>query len=106
MKRLNVDIEDELHTNLKVMSAQTGDTISVVVRVLLEGFFTKNSAEVGVVPKGVPIEDPELDPALKARLLKEQAVKAFNGKELKKCKNGHYIPDGRFKCLEKGCKYA
>lgn len=105
MKPLQIYIPEELLKSLKQRALDEGTTMSDIVRRKLD-IATLTEAYVKTAVFEAPELDPERDHALKARLLKEQAVKAFNGKELKQCKNGHYIPDGRFKCLEKGCKYA
>lgn len=33
-------------------------------------------------------------------------IQATDGKDYSFCKNGHAIPEGRSKCMGKGCKYA
>lgn len=105
MKPLQIYIPEELLKSLKQRALDEGTTMSEIVRRKLDiASLTEAYVHAKVIEPA--LEDPELDPALKARLMKEQAIKAFNGKELKQCKNGHYIPDGRHKCLEKGCKYS
>jgi ParG. len=49
MKRLTVDIEDELHLRLKRVALERGTTASEIVRGLLTAWLTKQEDEHGRV---------------------------------------------------------
>lgn len=110
MKRLNVDIEDKLHTGLKVASAQTGETMSDIVTRCLEDFLTvriepeTTHAEPSIdIPKVIKTPEDALE-AIES--IQETATRAFMGEEIKFCKNGHPMNKFGDRCLDKKCKYA
>ncbi len=49
-KRLTVDLPDELHTNLKVLSAMLGKDMSDLVREMIKDYLKKSKKFKGPVP--------------------------------------------------------
>ena len=103
MKRLNIDLEDELHKELKIKAAENGYTISEYIRSQIE-MLVIHKPDI-VTYKDPPKLSTEITTEPTTIDISKDAVKAYLNTDIKVCKNGHIL--NKFgKCMEKGCKYS
>ncbi|MDQ5913974.1 MAG: ParG [Patescibacteria group bacterium] len=94
MKRLNIDLEEELHKELKIKAAEGGYTISEYIR---------SQIEMLVVHK------PDVVTYQSAKIIKEVSDykdKEFKGNLKGECRNGHLTNKITGRCSQKDCKYS
>ncbi len=87
MKSLRIEIDSDIHTDLKLLAIKEGTTVSELIRDLIVG--AVGSPRISTPELKQPMENKKYNKVYEAIV----------------CKNGHILNQfGR--CMQKGCKYA
>lgn len=84
MKSLRIELEEELHTELKIKAAQRGTTVSEMLRDTIENLILAPQADI-ILDKMEELKPPESGPT---------------------CPEDHISLNNDGYCIVKGCKYA
>lgn len=112
---MNIYITPDNENKLRRYAEDVGSMSGLINRLLAEHFdgplnttIKKVYAMTNSEPTNVEIDDtpPEKLKRLATPTTMEEKLGNLQRSNAKYCKNGHAIPNGRDRCMGKGCKYA